>query len=126
MAAALPPLNALTHLGLQLAAAVEIELRGNLSFLEVYRAIGDARLLQEIERVAPGACDFSAYPPGSAACAALHESLRRAAAAVEGNERRRLGLISSGIHLALALVLEAIQQCYWLAPRVDVRAVPAA
>lgn len=121
MTAPLPQLTTLTFVGIQLTSAVEIELRGNLSFLEVYRAIQQGNVLQEIDRVAPGACDFSVYPPGSEQCAALHEALRQTAAGVEGRERRKLGLISSGIHLVLALILEAIQQCYWIAPRVNLQ-----
>ncbi|QWP77137.1 hypothetical protein J5226_01650 [Lysobacter sp. K5869] len=119
MSPALPQLTTLTQVGVQLTAAVEIELRGNLTFLEVYRALRGGDLLEEIERIAPGACDFGVCPRGSAQRAALHEALRRAADTAEGRERRKLGLISSGVHLALALVLEAIQQCYWIAPRVS-------
>lgn len=126
MTAPLPQLSTLTFVGIQLNAAVEIELRGNLSFLEVYRAIQQGTLLREIDRVAPGAYDFSAYPQDSEQCAALHEALRQAASGVEGLERRKLGLISSGIHLVLALILEAIKQCYWLAPRVNLQNAPSA
>ncbi len=121
----LPQLASLTSVGIQLTAAVEIELRGNLSFLDVYRAIGQGTLLREIERVAPRTCDFSEYPAGSAQCAALHEALRRASAAVDGKERRTLGLIASGMHLALALVLEAIRQGHWAASQSAVGAAPA-
>lgn len=119
MSAPLPQLATLTHVGLQLTAAVEIESRGNLSFPEVYRAIEAGTLLQEIDRVAPGVCDFSAYPQDSVQCAALHKALRRASGGIEGLERRKVGLISSGFHLALALALDAIQQRYWIAPRVS-------
>jgi len=121
MSAPLPQLSTLTFVGFQLTAATEIELRGNLTFLEVYRAIEQGTLLEEIARVAPGACDFSVYPPGSEQRAGLHEALRRAAGGIEGRERRKVGLISSGVHLVLALVLEAIQQCYWIAPRVNLQ-----
>ncbi|ALN91508.1 hypothetical protein [Lysobacter gummosus] len=117
MAEKLPWLSTLSSVGFQLTSAIEIEFRGNLTFSEVYRGIDQGTLLQDIDRKLPGVCDFSLYPPGSEQCAALLESLKRAAGGLQGCERRKAGLISSGLHLIIALVFEAIQQRYWVDPR---------
>ncbi|MGD6027701.1 hypothetical protein QUV00_22780, partial [Xanthomonas citri pv. citri] len=65
----------------------------------------------------PGLFDFSLFPPGSEQSVALHRSLRQAADGLEGRERRKVGTVASGLHLAMALILEAIQRQLWIASR---------
>lgn len=113
----LPLLSTLTLIGFELNAAIERHPEGYLSFSEVYSALRQETLLTTLNTRLPGLFDFSLFPPGSEQSIALHQSLKQAADGLEGQERRKVGTIASGLHLVIALILEAIQRQLWVASR---------
>lgn len=82
----------------------------DLTFPEVYDAIEDRSLFEMLERRYPGEFDFSPFDKTSEQRIAILSALKDAAGGLEGRERRKVGVERSGLHLLLALLIEAIQQ----------------
>ena len=83
----------------------------DMSFAEVYKSLEAGTLLDDLSgRIG---MDFSLFPAGSPEQVAVVQVLRDVAGGLEGRERRKVGVETSGLHLLLAFVLEAMQQGYW-------------
>lgn len=107
-----PRLITLTFVGFQVNAAIEHE-RGDIVFEDVYKSLGQGRLLEMLTEKLPE-CDFSLFPEGHDQNVALNHVLDNASDGFEGREHKKAGIESSGLHLVLALVLEAIQRKDWV------------
>jgi len=112
-----PQLSALTFLGFYVNSAIASGHGKALSFSEIYNSVQKGTLLQDIERKIPGEFDFSLFKPGSAETLAINRALADASAGFEGRERRKAGIESSGLHILMACILEAIQREDWVSEK---------
>lgn len=106
-------LNTLTFLGFEVNAAITQGHGDAITFSELYKSLENGTILEDLKKKIPGEFDFSLFPTGSAQSAGLNEALGQAAEGLRGRERRKVGIEESGLHLLLAVILEAIQQGYW-------------
>jgi hypothetical protein len=107
-----PQLIALTQLAFQVNSAIAKADGKDVSFDDVYKSLERGRLLEMLDEKIPG--HFSVLKPvGDEQNVALNHVLDDAAAGFQGRERRKSGIESSGLHLVMACVLEAIQRHDW-------------
>ncbi len=102
-------LSSLAFLGLYVNSAIASGHSESVSFDEIYAGLKTGTLLEVLNKKIPDHFDFSLFPAGSQKCIALNRSLHAIAAGIEGRERRKVGVKTSGLHLILALIFEAIQ-----------------
>lgn len=107
-----PKLSALTFVGFAVNSAIAGG-TGDISFRDVYKSLEAGRLLETLGEKMPNEFDFSLFKHGSDESKALNQVLLDAAAGFQGRERRKSGIEQSGLHLVMALVLEAIQRFDW-------------
>jgi hypothetical protein len=108
-----PPLNALTFLGFYVNSAMADGHGSDISFAEIYSNLERGTLLEYLEREIPGEFDFSLFPQGSEQSFALNHVLHQASFGFQDREGRKAGIESSGLHILMACILEAIQRRYW-------------
>lgn len=111
-----PWLSTLALLSFSVNAALESGLGSDYSFRDVHRGIEEKTLFADLERRFPKRLDLGIFRTHAEQKAGALEALRTAAGGVEGRERRKLGVTNNGLSLLLALVLEALQQGYWVKP----------
>lgn len=109
-----PWLSSLTYVGFFVNSAIANGHGDAISFEEIYDNLEKGTLLEYLSQKAPGEFDFSLMPPGSEQSIALNHVLKEAGAAFQGRERRKSGIETSGLHLLMAFVLEAIQRHDWV------------
>ena len=102
-------MSSLAFLGLYVNSAIASGHAETVSFADIYTSLGRGTLLEELDKKLPGCFDFSLFPPGSKNCIALNHTLHTIALSIQGKERRKVGVETSGLHLILALIFEAIQ-----------------
>lgn len=112
----------LTALGFQLNSAIERGLGNKISFDDIHRGLDNGDLFERIEEKLPNKMDLAMFADKySCQYPGLKEgtlkALYDAAAGMEGREKRKYGVVKSGLSLLMAYVLEAIQQNkYWVIP----------
>ncbi len=111
-----PWLSSLVLLGIYANAALESGLGTNYSLRDVHKGIQRKTLFEDLERRFPGQFDVSIFQADAEQRAGALEALGTAAGGVLGRERRKLGVEKNGLSLLLALILEALQQGYWVKP----------
>jgi hypothetical protein len=109
-----PWLSSLTFVGFLVNSAIAKGHGDAISFDEIYGNLESGTLLQFLEQKIPGEFDFSLMPPGSEQCIAVNHVLHDASAGFQGRERRKSGVETSGLHLLVAFILEAIQRRDWV------------
>ena len=102
-------LSSLAFLGLYVNSAIASGHSESVSFDEIYEGLKNGTLLEVLDKKLPGHFDFSLFPAGSKKCIALNNSLHAIASGIQGRERRKVGVETSGLHLILAMIFEAIQ-----------------
>lgn len=102
-------LSSLAFLGLYVNSAIASGHAETVSFDEIYTSLKRGTLLEDLDKKLPGHFDFSLFPPGSKNCIALNHTLQAIAISIQGKERRKVGVETSGLHLILGLIFEAIQ-----------------
>ena len=108
-----PQLSALTHLAFQVNSTIAEADGKDISFNDVYKSLESGRLLEMLGEKIPEHFDFSLFKPGDEQNVALNHVLDDAAAAFQGRESRKSGIETSGLHLVIVLILEAIQRHDW-------------
>jgi hypothetical protein len=111
-----PQLLALTTVGFAVNSAIE-DGDGDVSFDDVYKSLEQGRLLEMLDEKVPNQFDFSLFKPGTDETVSLNKVLFDASAGLQGRERRKSGIEKSGLHLVMALILEAIQRHDWVSDR---------
>ena len=114
-----PWLSSLALVGFEVNAAISRGHGDTVSFREIYESLERGTLLEDLEKKIPGEFDFSLFPPGQEQSVALNQVLNEVAGGLEGRERRKTGIESSGLHLLLAFILEAMQHQEWVIPSRD-------
>jgi hypothetical protein len=109
-----PQLSALTHVAFQVNSTIAEADGKDISFDDVYKGLERGRLLETLNEKMPDHFDFSLFKPGDEQNVALNRALKDAAAAFQGRELRKSGIESSGLHLVMACLLEAIQRQDWV------------
>jgi hypothetical protein len=99
----------LAFVGLYVNSAIASGHGDAVSFDEVYTGLKNGTLLEVLNKKLPDHFDFSLFPVGSKKCIALNHSLHAIASDIQGRERRKVGVETSGLHLILAMIFEAIQ-----------------
>jgi hypothetical protein len=114
-----PRLSTLGFVGFQVNSAISNGHANAFSFHQIYLSLELGTLLENLERMLPEEFDLRLFPPESEEAVALNETLHEAAEGLRGRERGKVGLEKpgSGLHLLLALILEAMQQQYWVLPK---------
>jgi hypothetical protein len=102
-------LSSLAFVGLYVNSAIASGHGDAVSFDEIYTSLKNGTLLEVLDKKLPGYFDFSLFPAGSKKSIALNHSLHAIASGIQGRERRKVGVETSGLHLVLALIFEAIQ-----------------
>lgn len=106
-------LSTLTYLGFEVNTAIAQGHGNDITFDELYESLENGTILEDLDKMIPNEFDFSLFPTGSAQSAGLNEALYQVAEGLRGRERRKVGIEESGLHLLLAVILEAIQQGDW-------------
>jgi hypothetical protein len=117
--AKLPQLSALTFTGFYVNSAIESGNGDKVSFSEIYKSLENGTLFELLYREMPGEFDFSLFKSDPAETEAIHRALFDASAGFGGRERRKAGVESSGLHILMACILEAIQRGTWVSQRVS-------
>ena len=112
-----PQLSALTFLGFYVNSAIEGGHGNTISFNEIYDSLRQGTLLEDLARKIPGEFDFSLFKPGSEQSVALNRALHDASAGFQDRERRKAGIESSGLHILMACIFEAIQREDWVSEK---------
>lgn len=99
-----------THLAFLINMAMDRRPETYLPFEEIHEAAHMGEFIALLTKRCEGLADFSLLFAHPEILAEMEPALRDAAAALEGRERRKAGVESSGLCLAQAIVLEAIQQ----------------
>jgi hypothetical protein len=81
-----------------------------LSFTEVHAAASDKRLIPLLASRFEGKIDLSLFSASDKETRDVEDALHMASGALEGRERRKTGVNSSGLCLVTAIILEAIQE----------------
>ena len=102
--------TALTHLGFQINAALERRPGLDLSFAEIHEAAEAGHLVEHLATRLAGQADLYLLTSDREQLASLEAALRAAAETLRGDEADKADIEKSGLCLALAIVLEAIQQ----------------
>lgn len=108
-----PRLSSLGYIGFYVNSAIAHGHGNSVSFDEIYESLDKGTLLEDLNTKIPGEFDFGLLPPGSEQNIALNHVLNHVAGGLQGRERRKVGIDSSGLHLLMAFILEAMQQRYW-------------
>ena len=104
-------LSSLTYAAFEINAVWDTCPDFELSFAEVHEAAEREELLTLLANRFGDKADLSLFDvPDSNECRETEIALRLAAEALAGRERRKVGVEQSGMCLAMALILEAIQQ----------------
>lgn len=109
-----PQLNALTYVGFQVTSALASGPAKVLSFNDLYHNLDQGTLFDWLDKEFPDEFDFSLFRSGDEQKSAVHRALKDASWGYRDRERRKSGVGSSGLHLLLVLVLEAIQRQDWV------------
>jgi hypothetical protein len=112
-----PWLSSLAFLGFYVNGTIERGLGEEMSFEEVHKGLMNETLFEDLEKKFPGMFDLSLFKAPSDQRKGVLEALGIAAAGVEGRERRKVGISKNGLSLLMACILEAMQQGYWVNPR---------
>ena len=111
-----PWLSSLVLLGIYANSAVESGLGNDFSFRDVHTSIQRGTLFDDLEHRFKGKFDLSIFRADAEQRAGALEALSIAAGHVLGRERRKLAVEKNGLSLLLALILEIVQQGYWVKP----------
>ena len=111
-----PWLSSLVLLGIYVNAALESGLGSDYSLRDVHKGIQRKTLFKDLARRFPGQFDLSIFRADAEQRAGVLEALGTAAGGVLGRERRKLAVEKNGLSLLLALILEVLQQGYWVKP----------
>lgn len=111
-----PWLSSLVHLAINVNAAVESGLGSDFSFRDLHGGIQRKTLFDDLERRYPEEFDLSIFQADAEQSAGTLEALGTASGGALDRERRKLGVEKNGLSLLLALILEAVQQGYWVKP----------
>jgi hypothetical protein len=105
-----PRTSSLTFIGFEINSLPERTKCDQITFEYVYKGIEEKNLLHKLSNDFGDNVDLSLYLDDPSELDAIYASLGQAAAALNGRERRKTGVESSGQRLIIALLLEAIQQ----------------
>lgn len=120
-----PWLSSLAFLAFYVNAAIDGGHGQEMSFTDIHNGIEKGTLFEDLERLLPGALDLSLFRPESDQRKGVLEALQIVSGGLQGRERRKVGVEKSGLSLLLAFLIEAMQQKYWVKPRVsEFRKVP--
>jgi len=111
-----PTLSSLAFVGFYVNSAIANGHGNTVSFQEIYDNLEKGTLLEYLDQKIPGEFDFSLFPPGGKQCSALNHVLNNVAGGLHGRERRKVGIETSGLHLLMAFIIEAMQQQEWVIP----------
>jgi|ERR1700722_462811 len=114
MTEAKPKLSTLSSIGLQVNWVIASGHSNAVSFREIYDNLEAGTLLEWLDRKIPDEFDFGLWPAGSEQRVAFNHVVNEVAGGLYGQEDRKLGIKTSGLHLLLAFILEAIQRRYWV------------
>lgn len=114
-----PWLSSLGFVGFYVNSAIASGYGDTISFDEIYDNLEEGTLLEYLNEKIPGEFDFSLFTPGEEQCVALNHVLNEIAGGLQGRERRKVGIETSGLHLLLAFILEAMQKQEWVIPGRD-------
>ncbi len=113
-----PLLSMLCLLGRQVNAAIEKGHGNKISFNDVYKGLEEKNLFELLDEKLPGVLDLSFFLERNKGASlkqrdGLLNALSDVAFGMEGDEKDKYGIQSSGLSLLMAYILEAIQQKYW-------------
>jgi len=103
-------LSSLTMLGFEINAVRDTRSDFELTFEQVHSAAQAGKLVALLDKRFKDLTDLSLLTSRPEEMADVENALRDAAAALEGRERRKVGVQNSGICLVMAIIFEAIQQ----------------
>lgn len=111
-----PWLSTLSFVGFEVNSAIEGGYGKMVSFDDIYSSIDRGTILEDLDKMIPDAFDFSLYPASSGQNIAFNFVIKIASEGIRGRERKKVGIEKSGLHLLMAIILEALQQQYWIIP----------
>lgn len=111
-----PWLSTLSFIGFYVNSAIANGHADTLSFNDIYKGIEQGTLLDDLNKKIPGEFDFSLFKSGEAQSVAFNNVMAEVAGGLEGRERKKVGIETSGLHLLMAFILEAIQEGLWAKP----------
>jgi len=97
-------------------AAIDAGHGDGVSFDDIYQGLERGTLLRDLTDKVPGEFDLELLNSTGEA-PKLIGALNDATEAIRGRERCKSGVENSGLALLVAVILEAIQQGNWTAPR---------
>jgi hypothetical protein len=109
-----PRLSTLTYLGFSVNSAIAAGHGNAVSLSEVYENLEKGKLLEWLDQTISDAFDFGLFPAGSDQNVAINHVLNEAAAGLRGRERSKVEIETSGLHLLIAIIFEAIQRRDWV------------
>ena len=109
-----PWLSSLAFIGFEVNAAIARGHADAFSFQEIYQGLENRTLLDDLKKKLPDEFDFSLFTTGTEQANGLYHVLHEAAGGLEGRERKKVGIETSGLHLLLAFVLECMQHKMWV------------
>ncbi|GAA3720568.1 hypothetical protein GCM10022421_31030 [Oceanisphaera sediminis] len=111
-----PWLSTLSFIGFYVNSAIANGHADKISFEEIYDGIERGTLLDDLSEKIPGEFDFSLFKSGEEQSVGFHNVMSEVAGGLQGRERRKVGIETSGLHLLMAFILEAMQHQLWVKP----------
>ncbi len=109
-----PRLSTLSFVGFYVNSAIANGHADTISFDEIYGGLERGTLLDELNEKIPGEFDFSLFESGNDEHKGFHNVIAEVAGGLQGRERRKVGIESSGLHLLMAFIIEAMQHEMWV------------
>jgi hypothetical protein len=102
--------SSLSSLGFQVNIVISDKQEDTVSFNEIYDNIENGTLLKFLEQRFPDDFDFSLFRPDDGQVIGLNNIFNGIAGGCRGSEYKKFGIESSGLHLLMAFILEAMQR----------------
>lgn len=114
-----PRLSMLSFFGFEVNSAIEKGHGNTISFSDVYKGLEERNLFELLDRKLTGILDFSLFLECDEESSleqrnGILNALSDAASGMEGREKKKYGVESSGLSLLIAYIFEAIKQGYWV------------
>lgn len=110
----LPHLSTWAGLAFEINSAIESGRCQPYSFHDFYKSLDDNRVLEDVENLNAGIVDFGLIPDDREERDSVNKVLQDLTAGLRGRESGKVGIQSSGLHLFIAYIIEAMQCKLWV------------